>query len=126
MALDILEPFPVTSKGNRYVLVLIDYFIKWPEAIPIPDQEALTVLEELIRSWISHYGEPMILYSDESTNFNSALFTVLFKLLGIRLERQHYSPSPMAWSRGLIERLTGANLNHLYLFRIIRLTGIHT
>ncbi|GBN82991.1 Transposon Ty3-G Gag-Pol polyprotein [Araneus ventricosus] len=48
MALDILGPFPVTTKGNRYVLVLMDYFTKWPEAIPIPDQEASTVAEELV------------------------------------------------------------------------------
>ncbi|GBO33123.1 Retrovirus-related Pol polyprotein from transposon 297 [Araneus ventricosus] len=53
MALDILGPFPVTTKGNRYVLVLMDYFTKWPEAIPISDQEASTVAEELVRSWIS-------------------------------------------------------------------------
>ncbi|GBM00489.1 Transposon Ty3-G Gag-Pol polyprotein, partial [Araneus ventricosus] len=56
MALDILGPLPVTTKGNRYVLVLMDYFTKWPEAIPIPDQEASTVAEELVRAWISRYG----------------------------------------------------------------------
>ncbi|GBM48877.1 Retrovirus-related Pol polyprotein from transposon 297 [Araneus ventricosus] len=53
MALDILGPFPVTTKSNRHVLVLMDYFTKWPEAIPIPDKEASTVAEELVRSWIS-------------------------------------------------------------------------
>ncbi|GBN64047.1 hypothetical protein AVEN_98862-1 [Araneus ventricosus] len=50
MALDILGLFPVTTKGNRYVIVLMDYFTKWPEAIPIPDQEESTVAEELVRS----------------------------------------------------------------------------
>ncbi|GBM75051.1 hypothetical protein AVEN_197419-1 [Araneus ventricosus] len=45
MALDILGPFPVTAKGNRYVLVLMAYFPKWPEEIPITDQEASTVLK---------------------------------------------------------------------------------
>ncbi|GBN46994.1 Transposon Ty3-G Gag-Pol polyprotein [Araneus ventricosus] len=79
MALDILGPLPVTTKGNRYVLVLMDYFTKWPEAIPIPDQEASTVAEELVRAWISRYGVPMILHSDQGTNFNSALFTELCK-----------------------------------------------
>ncbi|GBO33773.1 hypothetical protein AVEN_90734-1 [Araneus ventricosus] len=33
MALDILGPLPVTTKGNRYALVLMDYFTKWPVAI---------------------------------------------------------------------------------------------
>ncbi|GBL74576.1 hypothetical protein AVEN_235488-1 [Araneus ventricosus] len=83
MALEILEPFPVPTKGNQYVLVLMDYFINWPEAIPIPDQEAWIVAEELVRTWISRYGVPMILHSDQVTNFNSALFTELCKLLGI-------------------------------------------
>ncbi|GBM22895.1 Retrovirus-related Pol polyprotein from transposon 412 [Araneus ventricosus] len=83
MALDLLGPFSVTTKGNRYVLVLMNYFTKWPEAIPIPDQEASTVAEALVRSWISCYDVPMILHSDQGTNFNSALFTKLCKLLGI-------------------------------------------
>ncbi|GBN54731.1 hypothetical protein AVEN_48046-1 [Araneus ventricosus] len=30
MALDILGPLPVTTKGNRYAQVLMDYFTKWP------------------------------------------------------------------------------------------------
>ncbi|GBM90491.1 hypothetical protein AVEN_157636-1, partial [Araneus ventricosus] len=47
MALDILVPFTVTTKGDQYVLALMDYFTKWPEAIPIPDQEDSTVAEEL-------------------------------------------------------------------------------
>ncbi|GBN23810.1 hypothetical protein AVEN_54963-1 [Araneus ventricosus] len=81
MALDILGPFPVTTKGNQSVLVLIDYFTKWPEAIPIPDEETATVSEELVRRWISYYGVPMILHSDQETNMNSALFTELCKLL---------------------------------------------
>ncbi|GBN01732.1 hypothetical protein AVEN_55632-1 [Araneus ventricosus] len=64
MALDVLGPLPVTKKGNQDVLVLMDYFTKWPEAIPIPDKVASTVAEELVRAWISRYGVPMILHSD--------------------------------------------------------------
>ncbi|GBO21754.1 hypothetical protein AVEN_152495-1 [Araneus ventricosus] len=45
IALDILGPFPVTTKDNKYVLVLMDYFTKWPEAVLSPDQEASTVAE---------------------------------------------------------------------------------
>ncbi|GBM75460.1 hypothetical protein AVEN_98279-1 [Araneus ventricosus] len=103
MALDILGPLPVTTKGNRYVLVLMDYFTKWPDIQiqngPIPDQEASTVAEEL-RTSISRYGVPMILHSEQGTNFNSAPFTEFCKLLGILKTRT----TEMAWSRGLIER----------------------
>ncbi|GBM00130.1 Retrovirus-related Pol polyprotein from transposon 412 [Araneus ventricosus] len=113
MALDILGPLPVTTKGNRYVLVLMDYFTKWPEVIPIPDQEASTLAEELVRAWISRYGVPMILHSDQGTNFNSALFTELCKLLGI-LKTLTTALHPE--SDGMVERFNRTILNHLSLF----------
>ncbi|GBO26643.1 Retrovirus-related Pol polyprotein from transposon 412 [Araneus ventricosus] len=113
MALDILGPFPVTTKGHQYVLVLMDYFTKWPEAIPIPDQEASTVAEELIRIWISCYGVPMILYSDQGTNFNSALFTELCKLLGI-LKTRTTALHPE--SDAMVKRFNRTILNHPSLF----------
>ncbi|GBN69123.1 hypothetical protein AVEN_79404-1 [Araneus ventricosus] len=109
MVLDILGPFPVTTKGNRYVLVLMDYFTKRPEAIPIPDKKALTVAEELVRSWTSCYGMPMILHSDQGTNFNSALFTKICKLLGI-LKTQ--TTVLHLESNGMVERFNRMILNH--------------
>ncbi|GBM01908.1 Retrovirus-related Pol polyprotein from transposon 412 [Araneus ventricosus] len=111
MALDILGPFHVTTKGNRYVLVLMDYFTKWAEAIP--DQEALTVAEELVRSWTSCYGVPMILHSDQGTNFNSALFTELCKLLGI-LKTRTTALHPE--SDDMVERFNRMILNYPSLF----------
>ncbi|GBM40817.1 Retrovirus-related Pol polyprotein from transposon 412 [Araneus ventricosus] len=111
MVLDILGPLSLTTKGNRYVLVLMDYFTKLPEAIPIPDQEASTVAEELVRAWISRYGVPMILHSDQGTNFNSALFTELCKLLGI-LKTRKTALHP----ESDVERFNRTILSHLSLF----------
>ncbi|GFV07368.1 retrovirus-related Pol polyprotein from transposon 412 [Trichonephila clavipes] len=49
IAFDILGPFPRSSDGNNNILVVMDYFTKWPEAYPIPDQEASTVAEALVQ-----------------------------------------------------------------------------
>ncbi|KAF7644240.1 hypothetical protein LDENG_00225380 [Lucifuga dentata] len=47
VGVDILGPFPTTDSGNRYILVVMDYFTKWPEAYVIPDQSASTTAEQL-------------------------------------------------------------------------------
>ncbi|GFV68092.1 retrovirus-related Pol polyprotein from transposon 297 [Trichonephila clavipes] len=39
-------PLPRSLDGNNIILVVMDYFIKWPEAYPISNQEASTVAEE--------------------------------------------------------------------------------
>lgn len=48
VAVDIMGPFPVTERGNRFVLTAMDYFTKWPEAYAIPNQEAETVSDALV------------------------------------------------------------------------------
>ncbi|GFU66320.1 retrovirus-related Pol polyprotein from transposon 412 [Trichonephila clavipes] len=49
IAFDILGPLLRSSDGNNHILVVKDYFTKWPEAYPIPDQEASTVAEILVQ-----------------------------------------------------------------------------
>lgn len=47
VAVDFTGPYSESDVGNRYILVVGDYFTKWMEAYAIPDQEAKTVQ----RSW---------------------------------------------------------------------------
>ena len=44
VALDIVGPLPKSSNGNKYALVVVDYFSKWPEVIPLPYQRQLLQL----------------------------------------------------------------------------------
>ncbi|GFX23991.1 retrovirus-related Pol polyprotein from transposon 412 [Trichonephila clavipes] len=83
IAFDILGPLPRTASGNKYLLVVMDYFTKWSEVYPIPDQEAPTVAEAVVQHWISRYGVPLQLHSEQGRNFVSAVLKGVCELLGI-------------------------------------------
>ena len=38
-----IGPLPTTRRGNKFVVTLVDYFSKWPEAAPLPDKTAAGV-----------------------------------------------------------------------------------
>ena len=47
VAVNILGPLPESTKGNSYLLVVGDYFMRWMEDYPIPNQEASSVAKTL-------------------------------------------------------------------------------
>lgn len=49
IAVDVLE-VQVSYQNNRYLLVIQDYFTKWAEAVPLPDQTTNRITEELVKS----------------------------------------------------------------------------
>lgn len=64
VALDIMGPLPLSDKGNKYLLVIEDYFTKWTETVSLLDQEAITVANAWIESFVTRFGVPRELLSD--------------------------------------------------------------
>ncbi|KAL5015646.1 hypothetical protein ScPMuIL_007270, partial [Solemya velum] len=110
VAIDITGPFPVTSRDNKYILVVGDLYSKWIESYPIPDQEAKTVAQVLTYKFFTRFGVPKQLHSDQGGNFESKLFKELCSLLGINKTRTTaYRPE----SDGMIERFNRTMKNIL-------------
>jgi hypothetical protein len=61
----------------------MDYFTKWPEVYPIPDQEASTVADALMTNFFCRFGVPRELYSDQGRNFESRLMQDVLQRLGV-------------------------------------------
>ena len=102
VAMDITGPWPMSQGGNKYVLVVSDYFTKWAEAYPMPDQEAKTVAEVFVKQFVARLGAPMIIHTDQGRNFESKLFKEMCHLLGVKKTRTTaFRPQ----SDGLVERL---------------------
>ena len=57
IAVDVLK-MPLTSRGNKYVVVFMDYFTKWVEAFAVPNQEATTIARLLIDNIVCRHGVP--------------------------------------------------------------------
>ncbi len=64
VAVDILGPVPESDAGNSYILTVADYFTRWMEAYPIPNQEAHTVAKKIMDEFIFHFSPPEQLHSD--------------------------------------------------------------
>ena len=52
LAMDIVGSFPKSDQGNKYVLTISDYFTRWTEAYSIPNQEAVTIEEMIVKEYI--------------------------------------------------------------------------
>ena len=110
VATDILGPLPLTPNGNSYLLVAADYFTRWVEAYPIPNQEATTVASKLTNELFFRFSLPDQLHSDQGRQFESVLISEICKLLQIRKSRTTaYHPQ----GDGLVERFNRTLLDML-------------
>ncbi|GBL92137.1 hypothetical protein AVEN_91488-1 [Araneus ventricosus] len=86
MSIDLVGPLP-PSEGFRYCLTCVDRFSKWPEAFPLVDISATAIATAFYSGWISRFGPPLRLTTDQGTQFESALFQALTKFLGTARQR---------------------------------------
>ena len=82
VSVDILE-VPKSTNNNRYLLVVQDYFMKWPDAIPLHDQAAICNTGELTKLF-SQFDHPDILHSDQGHNLESSTLSQTLEAFGIQ------------------------------------------
>lgn len=87
LAMDILGLLLLNPRGNKFILVVTDYFTKWTESYPILNQEASTVAEKLVGEFICRFGVPREIHSDPGTNCESKVMSEVCKLLDIEKMR---------------------------------------
>ena len=74
----------LTVQGNKYVIVFVDYLIKWVEAFPAEDQTSETIANLLVNEVICRHGVLIQLLSDRGTNLLSGVMKDVYSLTGIQ------------------------------------------
>ena len=73
VSVDICGPFPRSQRSNRYILMLVDHFSKWSEAIALRSHMAPVVARVLMTHMFSRFGDPRQLLTDCGSEFESII-----------------------------------------------------
>lgn len=104
VAVDIVGPLePRASDGSRYILTIVDYATRYPEAVALKSCDTVSVAEALL-SVFSRVGIPREILSDRGTQFTSEMMQEFLRLLSVKgLTTTPYH----AMCNGLVERFNG-------------------
>ncbi|GJW60757.1 reverse transcriptase domain-containing protein [Tanacetum coccineum] len=113
--IDFMGPFPF-SRGNKYILVVVDYLSKWVEAKALPTNDARVVCK-FLKSFFARFGTPRAIISDRGTHFCNDQFAKVMLKYGVthRLSTAYHpqmSGQVEVSNRGLkriLERIVGEN-----------------
>ena len=109
VAMDLIGPIePMSTKKNRFILTVIDYATRYPEAVALPSVDAIHVAEALCKIY-SRVGIPEEILSDQGAQFMSKVMAEVSRLLSVtHLTSTPYHPQ----CNGLCEKFNGT-LKHM-------------
>ena len=58
IAINLVTKCEASTSGNKHILTIIDHLTGWPEAFPIPDKSADTIVATFINEYIPAYMCP--------------------------------------------------------------------
>ncbi|GJV11076.1 reverse transcriptase domain-containing protein [Tanacetum coccineum] len=79
--IDFMGPFP-SSRGNKYILVAVDYLSKWVEAKALPTNDARVVCK-FLKNLFARFGTPRAIISDRGTHFCNDQFAKVMAKYGV-------------------------------------------
>ena len=104
VAADLIGPIePRSSSGKKYILTVVDYATRYPEAIALSSITTEQVAEAMIEIF-SRLGVPEEIVTDRGSQFTSDMMNEVRRLLSIK----HLPTTPYhAMGNGLVEKFNG-------------------
>jgi len=107
--------------GKRYMLVVVDRFLRWLEACPTKWKDAQSVAKFLCREVISRWGLPDRISSDNGKEFVDKTVKLILQKLGIK---QRLGAVYHPQSQGICEKKMNGGLKNR-IVKICQHTGLN-
>lgn len=114
IGMDLLGPFPLSSAGNKWIVVATDYLTRYAETRALQRATASDVAQFFIDQIVLRHGAPSCVITDRGTAFTAQLIDDVFKL-SYTNHRKTTAYHPQ--TNGLTERLnkTIADMLSMYV-----------
>ena len=83
IAVDLVTECKASTSGNKHILTIINHLTGGPEAFPIPDKSANTIVSTYINKYLPVHMCPRYILSDNGTEIKNNLMDQVLKQLGI-------------------------------------------
>ena len=83
IAIDLVTECETSNSGNEHILTITDHLTGWPEAYPIPDKSADTIVSTFITEYLPVHMCPRYILLENGLEFKNNLMNQVLKQLGI-------------------------------------------
>jgi transposase InsO family protein len=115
--IDFMTCHPHSAEGHGYIIIAIDYFTKWVEAMPTFDNTRMTATLFIFNHIISCFGVPRAIFTNHGNHFRKFIMSELTEKLDLRHEKSTpYYPQ----ANDQVEAI-----NKVLITMLRRMIGIH-
>ena len=80
LAINIGTECETSTSGNKHILTIIDYLTRWPEAFPIPEKSADTIVATFINEYLPVHMCPQCILPNNGREFKNSLMDQVLQL----------------------------------------------
>ena len=96
--IDYVKYNPASVGGHKYIIVVVEYFMKWAKAMPTFKADKKTAAFFIFNQIIARFGIPKVIITDHGSHFQNSMMTELTTMLRFR---QEHSSSYYLQANGL-------------------------
>ena len=110
--IDYMTCNPYSSRGHGYIIIAMDYFTKWVEAMPTYLVDGKATTQFLFNHVISRFSVPQAIFTDHGSHFKDYMIAELTSALGLH----HDGSTPYyPQANGQVEAMNGVLVTMLQL-----------